>query len=109
MPTSPIAPPWPRSSPSLPAPATTWTPPAPGRGPSWSSGWPGNGSPTASGIAGNIVLAWLITIPCAGLVGAGVERLTIIPAGSALAVALAAIIDAIALYARNRRNHSLAS
>jgi PiT family inorganic phosphate transporter len=57
------------------------------------------------GIAGNIVLAWLITIPCAGLVGAGDERLTRVPAGNALAVTLAVLIGAVALYASARRRH----
>ncbi len=61
------------------------------------------------GIAGNIVLAWLITIPCAGLVGAGVERLTRVAAGDALAVTLAAVVGAVALYASARRRHLAAT
>jgi PiT family inorganic phosphate transporter len=61
------------------------------------------------GIAGNIVLAWLITIPCAALVGAAVERLTRVPAGDGLAVALAAIIGVAALSAHRRRQRLAAS
>src|SRR5438128_2251727 len=33
------------------------------------------------GVAGNIVVAWLLTIPCAGLVGAGMEAVTRLPGG----------------------------
>jgi PiT family inorganic phosphate transporter len=55
------------------------------------------------GIAGNIVLAWLLTLPAAALAGAGVERLTTLPAGNALAVAAAALIGATALGARRRQ------
>jgi PiT family inorganic phosphate transporter len=62
-----------------------------------------NASAVRWGIAGNIVIAWLITIPCAGLVGAGVERLTRLPAGDAFAVVLVALIGALALYANSRR------
>ena len=55
------------------------------------------------GIAGNIVLAWLITIPCAALVGAGVERMTRLPSGNGLAVGTAVVLGAVALWARRRR------
>jgi len=51
------------------------------------------------GVAGNIVAAWLITIPCAALVGAGVEVLTRLPGGVFFALAVAAAV-ALALYAR---------
>ena len=44
------------------------------------------------GVAGNILLAWVLTIPCAALVGALMETLTRLPGGVALvAVAVAAI------------------
>jgi PiT family inorganic phosphate transporter len=36
------------------------------------------------GIAGNILIAWLLTIPCAGLVAAAMEALTRLPGGSLL-------------------------
>jgi PiT family inorganic phosphate transporter len=52
------------------------------------------------GVAGNIVAAWLITIPCAALVGAGVEVLTRLPGGVFFALAVAAAAVALALYAR---------
>ena len=55
------------------------------------------------GIAGNIVVAWLLTIPAAALAGAGIERLTTLPAGDALAVAAAAVIGAVAFGARRRQ------
>jgi PiT family inorganic phosphate transporter len=35
------------------------------------------------GVAGNIVLAWLMTIPCAALVGAGMEVVSRMPGGAA--------------------------
>jgi PiT family inorganic phosphate transporter len=40
------------------------------------------------GVAGNILLAWVLTIPCAGLVGAGMEELTKLPGGAVLVFAL---------------------
>ena len=43
------------------------------------------------GVAGNIVVAWLITIPCAALVGAGVEVLTRLPGGVFFALGVAAV------------------
>ena len=54
------------------------------------------------GVAGNIVAAWLITIPCAALVGAGVELLTRLPGGVFFALGVAAIAAALALVARSR-------
>ncbi len=54
------------------------------------------------GVAGNIVIAWLITIPCAALVGAGVELLTRLPGGVFFALGVAAIAAALALYARSQ-------
>ena len=54
------------------------------------------------GVAGNIVVAWLITIPCAALVGAGVELLTRLPGGVFFALGVAATAAALALYARSQ-------
>ena len=41
------------------------------------------------GVAGNIVLAWIFTIPMAGLVGASMELVTRLPAGVLIVFALA--------------------
>ena len=54
------------------------------------------------GVAGNIVVAWLITIPCAALVGAGVELLTRLPGGIFFALAVAAGAGTLALMARSK-------
>jgi PiT family inorganic phosphate transporter len=60
------------------------------------------------GIAGNIVLAWLLTIPAAALAGAGIERLTTLPAGDALAVVTAAVIGVTAFVARRWQTRRVA-
>jgi inorganic phosphate transporter, PiT family len=60
------------------------------------------------GVAGNILLAWLMTIPCAGLVGAGMEGLTRLPGGSILVFVLAAAIAAVAFLARSLQTRRLA-
>jgi PiT family inorganic phosphate transporter len=54
------------------------------------------------GVAGNILVAWIITLPCAALVGAGVELLTRLPGGVFFALGVAAIVAALALYARSQ-------
>jgi PiT family inorganic phosphate transporter len=54
------------------------------------------------GVAGNIVVAWLITLPCAALVGAGVEFLTRLPGGIFFALAVAAAAGTLALMARSK-------
>jgi PiT family inorganic phosphate transporter len=60
------------------------------------------------GVAGNIVLAWLMTIPCAALVGAGMEVLTRLPGGAALVFALTAAIAAAAFLGRSWQSRKLA-
>jgi inorganic phosphate transporter, PiT family len=60
------------------------------------------------GVAGNILLAWILTIPCAGLVGAGMELLTKLPGGAALVFVLAALIAATAFLARGWQSRRLA-
>jgi PiT family inorganic phosphate transporter len=55
------------------------------------------------GIAGNIVVAWLLTLPAAALAGAVIQRLTTLPAGDGLAVLAAAILGAVAFGARRRQ------
>jgi PiT family inorganic phosphate transporter len=52
------------------------------------------------GVAGNILVAWVMTIPCAAAVGAGMEVLTRLPAGDFLVFALAALIATVAFTAR---------
>jgi len=52
------------------------------------------------GLAGNIVIAWVMTIPCAATVGAGMEQLTRLPGGDILVFGLAAAIAALAFVAR---------
>jgi PiT family inorganic phosphate transporter len=52
------------------------------------------------GVAGNILAAWVMTIPCAALVGAGMQLVTRVPGGAAVVFALAAVIAATAFLAR---------
>ncbi len=52
------------------------------------------------GIAANILIAWLLTIPAAALAGAGIQQLTTLPSGDALAVAAVTVIGAVAFGAR---------
>jgi inorganic phosphate transporter, PiT family len=53
------------------------------------------------GVAGNIVLAWLMTIPCAALVGAGMEVVSRMPGGAALVFALTIAIAAAAFWGQS--------
>jgi inorganic phosphate transporter, PiT family len=52
------------------------------------------------GVAGNILVAWLITIPCAGLVGAAMEYVTRLPGGDVYVFLLTAGIAALAFSGR---------
>jgi len=52
------------------------------------------------GVAGNILAAWLFTIPASGLVGAGMELVTRLPLGDAIVFVLAGLIAALAFMAR---------
>ena len=52
------------------------------------------------GVAGNILVAWVMTIPCAAGVGALMEVLTRLPAGDFLVFVIAALIAAVAFSAR---------
>jgi PiT family inorganic phosphate transporter len=56
------------------------------------------------GVAGNIVVAWLLTIPCAALVGAAVELVTRLPGGTLYAVVIAVAVLALAF--TQRRKHA---
>jgi len=60
------------------------------------------------GVAGNILIAWLITIPSAALVGAGMELVTRVPGGIAIVVVLAVLIAAAAFLARSAASRRLA-
>src|SRR4029453_10014522 len=51
------------------------------------------------GVAGNILVAWIITIPCAGLVGAAMEYVTRLPGGDLLVFLLTAGAAALAFTA----------
>jgi PiT family inorganic phosphate transporter len=53
------------------------------------------------GVAGNIVLAWILTIPCAAAVGALMEALTRLPGGVVIVLCLVAAIAATAFVGRN--------
>jgi hypothetical protein len=59
-------------------------------------------------VAGNIVLAWVLTIPMAGLVGAVMEALTRLPEGDVLVFLLAGLIAATAFVARSYQTRRLA-
>jgi len=59
------------------------------------------------GVAGNILVAWVLTIPCAGLVGALMESLTRLPGGVAIVALLTAAIAATAFLGRNIQGRRL--
>jgi PiT family inorganic phosphate transporter len=59
------------------------------------------------GVAGNILVAWVLTIPAAALVGAGMELLTRLPAGDVLVFVLAGLIAATAFGARSWQTRRL--
>jgi PiT family inorganic phosphate transporter len=52
------------------------------------------------GIAGNIVVAWILTLPAAGLVGALMEKVTRLPGGDLIVFLLAGAIAAAAFLGR---------
>jgi PiT family inorganic phosphate transporter len=61
------------------------------------------------GVAGNIVLAWLMTIPCAALVGAGMEILTRLPGGAAIVFGLTGAIAAAAFVGQSVQTRRVAA
>jgi PiT family inorganic phosphate transporter len=61
------------------------------------------------GVAGNILVAWVMTIPCAGLVGAAMETLTRLPGGTALVFVLTGLIAAAAFLGRSFQGRRLAA
>lgn len=52
------------------------------------------------GVAGNILVAWFLTIPAAGTVGALMEVLTRAPGGSVIVVVLLVVLSSLAFVAR---------
>ncbi len=58
------------------------------------------------GIAGNIVVAWLITLPAAALAGAGMEAATRLPGGVAWALLLAVAVAVAAVLPRLPRRRA---
>jgi inorganic phosphate transporter, PiT family len=52
------------------------------------------------GVAGNIVTAWILTLPAAGLVGALMEAVTRLPAGDLIVFLLAGLIASAAFLGR---------
>jgi PiT family inorganic phosphate transporter len=59
------------------------------------------------GIAGNIAVAWVLTLPAAGLVGAFMEAVTRLPAGDLIVFLLAGTIAATAFVARRYETRRL--
>src|SRR5215210_3394999 len=61
------------------------------------------------GVAGSIVIAWVMTIPCAAAVGATMELMTRLPAGDLIVFVLAAAIAAGAFLARRWQTRRFAA
>jgi PiT family inorganic phosphate transporter len=61
------------------------------------------------GVAGSIVIAWVMTIPCAAAVGAAMELVTRLPGGDGVVFVLAALIAAVAFSARRWQTRRLAT
>jgi PiT family inorganic phosphate transporter len=59
------------------------------------------------GVAGNILVAWVMTIPCAALVGATMEVVTRLPGGAALVFLLTGLIAALAFVGRTWQTRRL--
>jgi PiT family inorganic phosphate transporter len=60
------------------------------------------------GVAGNILVAWILTLPAAALVGAGMELITRLPGGHVIVFVLAIVIAATAFGARRWETRRLA-
>jgi PiT family inorganic phosphate transporter len=59
------------------------------------------------GVAGNIVVAWCLTLPMAGLVGAVMEVVTRLPGGDVIVFLLAGLIAAAAFFGRRYETRRL--
>jgi PiT family inorganic phosphate transporter len=55
------------------------------------------------GVAGNILVAWLMTIPCAAAFGASAELVTRVPGGIFVSTGLLLSIGWLAFWSRSRR------
>jgi PiT family inorganic phosphate transporter len=58
------------------------------------------------GVAGNILVAWVLTIPAAGAIGASMELLTRLPGGTGIVFVLTAAIAATAFLARRQQTRA---
>jgi hypothetical protein len=58
-------------------------------------------------VAGNILIAWVLTIPCAALVAAGMESITRLPGGVAYVFVLTAAIAGLAFAGRSLERRRL--
>ncbi len=54
------------------------------------------------GVAGNIAAAWIMTIPCAAIVGAGMQGVTRVPGGPAIVFAFGVLVAWLAFTTRAR-------
>ena len=59
------------------------------------------------GVAGNILAAWILTLPAAALVGAGMEYVTRLPGGHVIVFVLAILISTVAFAARRWETRKL--
>jgi inorganic phosphate transporter, PiT family len=59
------------------------------------------------GVAGNILRAWVMTIPCAALVGATMQGLTRVPGGAVIVLVFGIFVAAIAFLGRSRQTRQL--
>jgi inorganic phosphate transporter, PiT family len=55
------------------------------------------------GVAGNILVAWVLTVPAAATVGATMETLTRLPGGSVLVLSMVTAFAALAFYSRRQK------
>ncbi len=60
------------------------------------------------GVAGNILVAWILTIPAAAAIAAGMEVVTRVPAGNAVVFAAVTAIAAAAFILRSRQARGIA-
>ncbi|MGH3102858.1 MAG: inorganic phosphate transporter [Gaiellaceae bacterium] len=58
------------------------------------------------GVAGNILLAWILTIPAAALIGGGMELITRVPSGTLVVFLLMAGIATLAFTARRQQTRA---
>jgi inorganic phosphate transporter, PiT family len=58
------------------------------------------------GVAGNILVAWILTIPASAAIGASMEVLTRVPGGTAIVFVLMAAIAALAFLARRQQTRA---